>query len=401
MLYFMKEKGQCTGCGACYAVCPTKCITMETDEEGFLYPTASDRCVGCGKCEAVCSAVRENGDEEKNAAPEAYCALTKESEVWRRSASGGAFTEICKAWDDGDGVFCGAVWNGLDVEHRCVRGIENIAPLCGSKYVASDTKKVFCEIKAELAAGKRVVFCGTPCQAAGLKYFLGEERENLLIIDLICHGVGSPKVFRACVENISVKLGIKIASYEFRAKRNAYEKDYLQRICDPNGKTVYVEKDPYMQLFLSQQCLRPSCGKNCRFRSLPRRGDITIADFKGLAEVFPDRIGSRRNYSSVLLNTPKGKSLLPKLSQSMEMRRCDIEDIKKYNPLFYRQTRSSDERDPFFREFCVSPERTIEKRCEPPRISKDDPIRKTWRYLPEKWRKGILVLRAALGAGRK
>ena len=191
MLYFMKEKMQCTGCSACYNICPTKCITMEKDEEGFLYPIASDRCVHCGKCETVCSAVNKKNDGGSTL-PEAYCALTKDNKVWKQSASGGTFTEICKAWNIGDSVFCGATWNGLNIEHKCVQGIGNIGLLRRSKYVASDTKNVFREVKDYLIVGKRVVFCGTPCQVAGLKLFLGKEQENLLLIDLICHGVGSP-----------------------------------------------------------------------------------------------------------------------------------------------------------------------------------------------------------------
>ncbi len=393
MLYFMKEKMQCTGCSACYNLCPTKCITMEKDEEGFLYPIASDRCVHCGKCETVCSAVNKKNDGG-NTLPEAYCALTKDNKVWKQSASGGAFTEICKAWNIGDSVFCGATWNGLNIEHKCVQGIDNIGLLRRSKYVASDIKNVFREVKDYLMAGKRVVFCGTPCQVAGLKLFLGKEQENLLLIDLICHGVGSPKVFQVCVNTISNQFGWQVCSYEFRAKRNAYQTDHLQKIKNKNGKVIYIENDPYMQLFLSQQCLRPSCGKNCRFRSAQRQGDITIADFKGLTNVFPDLNGSRKNYSSIIFNTPKGKSVIPQLSQSMKMRKCDIDDIKKYNPLFYRHTWSSEKRDLFFQEFVASPEQTVEKWCKPARISKESLPRIIWRYLPSKLRKGILKLRA-------
>lgn len=401
MLYFMKEKKLCTGCGACYNICPTKCIAMEKDKEGFLYPTASDKCVHCGKCEIVCPAVFvKTEDSNNNITPVAYCALTKDSKVWRQSASGGAFTEICKAWDVGDSVFCGAAWNGLNIEHRCIQGIDNIGPLRKSKYIASDTKDVFQKIKNYLSAGKKAVFCGTPCQVAGLKHFLGKGQENLLLIDLICHGAGSPKVFQACINNISNQFGWDVCSYEFRAKRTAHQTDYLQKVKIKGGKSIYIENDPYMQLFLSQQCLRPSCGKNCRFRSAQRQGDITIADFKGLTNVFPDLNGSRKNYSSIIFNTQKGKSVIPQLSKSMKMRECDIEDIKKYNPLFYRHTWSSERRDVFFQEFVVSPEQTIKKWCKPAQISKENLLRLVWRYTPTRLRKNILELRMSIGKKR-
>lgn len=390
MLFFMKERAQCTGCGACYNICPIKCITMEKDEEGFLYPTASDRCVHCGKCQTVCPAVTGKENENSPMQQKAYCALTRDKKVWRQSTSGGAFTEICKAWDNGDSIFCGAAWTGLDVGHQCVQSIDEIKSLRKSKYVASDTRDVFKEIKDHLKAGKRIVFCGTPCQVAGLKSFLGREHENLLLIDLICHGVGSPEVFRACVKNLSNQFGERICSYEFRAKRNAHQTDYLQKIEKENGKALYIQRDPYIQLFLSQHCLRPSCGKNCRYRSEHRQGDITIADFKGLTEVFPDLNGCKRNYSSVIVNTPKGESIIPKLEKTMELRECSIEDIKKYNPLFCRHTWDSEKREVFFQEFIASPDQTIESWCKPAQLVEDTLKRKIWRLLPAKMRKAVL-----------
>lgn len=393
MLCFMKEKAQCTGCGSCYNICPVKCITMEKDDEGFLYPAASSECINCGKCKASCPAVSVN-IADNNTVPVAYCALTKDNKVWRQSASGGAFSEICKAWDNGNSVFCGAVWNGLNVEHRCIQGLENIEPLRKSKYVASDTKNVFSEIAGYLKADKRVVFCGTPCQVAGLKSFLGKEYENLLLIDLICHGAGSTDVFKACINNLSNQFEDRVCSYEFRAKRNTYETDHLQKIKMDSGKSVYIQNDPYIQLFLSQQCLRPSCGKNCRFRSEQRYGDITIADFKGLTEVFPDLKGCKTNYSSIIINTQKGESIVSKLSKNMKMRKCTIEDIKKYNPLFYRHTWSSEKRDTFFEEFIASPGQTIEKWCSPAQIAKNDLKRKIWRLVPAMLRRAVLKIRA-------
>lgn len=396
MLYFMNDKTQCTGCGACYNICPIKCISMEKDEEGFLYPIASEQCVKCGKCSSVCPSMSTK-DMSEYMPQDAYCALTKDKKVWMRSASGGAFTEICKAWDNGDSVFCGAVWNNLYVEHQCIQGIDSIEPLRKSKYVASDTKAVFSEIRDYLKANKRVVFCGTPCQVAGLKHFLGKENENLLLVDLICHGVGSSDVFEACVDNISNQFGGQVCSYEFRAKRNAHQADHLQKIKNESGKVIYIQNDPYIQLFFSQDCLRPSCGKNCKYRSEQRQGDITIADFKGLTEVFPDLNGSRMNYSSVIVNTQKGKCIISKLKESMDLRECEIDDIKKYNPLFYRQTWESKKRDTFFREFVVCPERAIETYCKPAEIAKENWKRIIWRYIPTGLRKHILKIRQKPG----
>lgn len=391
MLYFTENKHDCTGCGACMAACPKNCISMQKDKEGFMYPVASDACIHCGRCQRVCPLqnTREAAAEDEFA-QRAFCAVTRNQSVWQRSASGGAFTEICRAFGDSDTIICGAAWDGLRVHHICVEGVEAIAPLCKSKYVASDTENTFAEIKAYLKAGRKVIFCGTPCQVAGLKRSVGKGSDNLLCIDLICHGVGSPDVFMACMQSIGEQFSATVQSYEFRAKRPAYESDHIQKIDTGNGRQLYLVNDPYIQLFLKQNCLRPSCGQNCRFRCEQRQGDITIADFKGLTDVFPNLLGNKRNYSSVIFNTPKGYSLLLALQKSMTMYPCAIADIKKHNPLFYRQTWFSVTRDAFFEAFRTDPHRTIEQYTKPAQVQNISWKRRIWMLLPQAVRRELL-----------
>ena len=393
MLYFTENKHDCTGCGACMAVCPKHYISMQKDEEGFMYPVASDACIHCGRCQRVCPIAQNNSaNTELPMQQEAFCAVTKDHSVWKRSASGGAFSEICKAYGDDNTVICGAAWDGLRVHHICVEGVDAIAPLCKSKYVASDTENTFSEIKAYLKAGRKVIFCGTPCQVAGLRRAVGNDSDNLLCIDLICHGVGSPDVFMACMQHIGEQFGGTVQSYEFRAKRMAYESDHIQKIATGNGRQLYLVNDPYIQLFLKQNCLRPSCGQNCCFRCEQRQGDITIADFKGLTDVFPNLLGNKRNYSSVIFNTPKGYALLPALRESMTMYSCEIADIKKHNPLFYRQTWFSNTRDTFFEAFLNDPHRAIEQYTKPAQVQNISWKRRIWMLLPQTVRREILRL---------
>ncbi len=392
MLYFTKNKSDCMGCSACMASCPVQCISMKTDKEGFLYPVSSDKCIHCGKCKKICPLVNENGGMTNlEFTPRAFCAVTKDKSTWQRSTSGGAFSEICRAFGDSDTIICGAAWNGLQVHHICVHGVDQIAPLCKSKYVASSPENVFSEILVFLNADKKVIFCGTPCQVTGLRKYLGKDYDNLLFIDLICHGVGSPSVFNSCVEYLSEQFGNEIVSYEFRAKRNAYQTDYMQKIGMHDTKEIYIRDDPYIQLFLSQNCLRPSCGGNCRFRNEHRQGDITIADFKGLIEIFPDMNASKRNYSTIIINTVKGDTVMLKLEKTMVMRQCSIDNIKKYNPLFYRQTWCSDERDEFFKDYIIEPRKAIQKWCTPAKSFDDNLRRKIWRVMPESLRRKTLL----------
>ena len=340
MLLFTKNKSECTGCSACMAACPLDCIAMQYDEEGFWYPQSSDACINCGKCERVCP-LPKTDNTANHGEQKAYACLSEDDEIWRRSASGGAFSEICLAWGDSQTIVVGAAWDGLKVHHVCVEGVENIHLLCKSKYVASYPENTFREIKNYLKQGRKVIYCGVPCQVAGLKSFLNHEYENLLTNQVYCQQ-------------------INISGYEFRAKRNCYEQDYLCAVNICSTK-VYIVNDPYMQLFLKQNCLRPSCGEHCKFRNRNRQGDLTIADFKGLVKVFPDLLGSKRNYSTIVTNSKKGEDIVTLLKDRMKVLGCDVAEIGKYNPLFERQTWFSKDRDNFFANFIKDKEATLDR----------------------------------------
>lgn len=380
MLSFTPYKGACTGCSACMSVCPVDCISMQVDDEGFWYPISSESCINCGKCEKVCP-VLKHGKTVLEYKQKSYACASRNIETWRRSASGGAFSEICYAWGDDKTIVVGAAWDGFDVHHICVEGVENIAPLCKSKYVASNPENTFREIKEYLKKGRNVIFCGTPCQVAGLKASLVKYYENLLTIDLICHGVGSRDVFKTAIHVIEEQLNCKAFKYEFRAKRKYYEQDYISSI-DSNSGIIYLDNDPYMQLFLNQDCLRPSCGRNCVFRDSNRQGDFTLADLKGMRLVFPDLVGSRKNYTAVVVNSKRAEKTMEKIAANAEVREFSIDFIKKYNPLFYRQTYFSKNRDSFFLDYIKSKEGAIIKWTKRTKVYKPSIKRLVITFLP-------------------
>ena len=400
MLPFIKDKKNCTGCTACFSACPKKCITMKEDDEGFLYPSASDECVHCRICEKVCPQINSvDGVSERDFKQKAYAGITHDKAIWERSASGGAFSEICSAWGDDNTMFVGAAWDGLRVKHQCVIGVNNIAILCKSKYIASEVGVTFSKIREQLEQGKKALFCGTPCQVAGLKSFLKKEYPDLLLVDLICHGVGSPKVFSHCIDILSEEFGKRIEHYEFRAKKSVYESDHIQKIKSSDSRYIYLENDPYIQLFLKQDCLREACGKNCKYRNEHRMGDITIADYKGLQTVFPELIGIKQNYSSIIINTSKGASIIPTLERNMELLECEVSDIKAHNPLFYRNTWTSESRDSFFEEFIKSPKNTILNRTSPAKVHKISLKKKIYNAMPTIVRKWIIVIYGKIRGG--
>ncbi len=379
MLDFNPNKSNCTGCAACYSACPIHCISMRRDTEGFLYPESSDACIHCGLCEKVCPSFLPK--QELRIQQRAVAAVTRDYNVWKRSASGGAFSEICRAWADEGTLIVGAAWEGLTVRHVGVTGFNNIAPLCKSKYVSSAIEETFKEIKEALKAGRKAIFCGCPCQVAGLKAFLQKDDDRLLTIDFICHGQGSPTVFEACMRTLSNQFGEEVKRYEFRAKRKWYEEDHITSITTDKS-THYLTNDPYMQLFLSQIALRPSCGENCKYRDIRRPGDLTIADLKGLQSIFPDQLYSRKNWSTVVCNTQKGANCLTMLSQTMEIRPITIHDVLKYNPLFGKQTWFSKNRNQFFMDFEANADKAVSKWTEPAEMHNPNLVRRVYVELP-------------------
>ena len=381
MLSFLNEKKKnCTGCYACYSSCPVDCIEMKKDLEGFWYPSSTDKCIHCGMCERVCPVINNNTNDQ--GAQKAYAAVTKDKEIWRRSASGGAFSEICKVWDSNDAIFVGATYDGLDVKHICIEDYHDIETICKSKYVQSEIGNTFIQIKKHLCEMKNVVFCGTPCQVAGLKNYLNQNFDNLLTIDLICHGVGAPNVFKECCNVIGENLDKEIISYEFRAKRKIYDVDYMQKVITKQGEEIYLLDDPYIQLFLSQNCTRPSCGENCSFRNEKRYGDITIADFKGLTKIFPKLSGTKRNYSTIVSNTPKGDRVVKELKKNMRVLECSVDYIKEYNPLFYRQSDNKRNQDEFIKLFEQNPQKAISEYTKPLKLQNISFAHKVYDLLP-------------------
>lgn len=343
------EKSNCTGCSACYAACPVDCIRMVPDVEGFLYPAIGESCISCGKCVKVCPQINHlSGAVETE--QEVYAALSKSYSTWKKSASGGAFAEICKVWGNGTAVIYGAAWNSLKVNHIRVE-YKNVDSVLCSKYVASDMRDCYRAVKKDVLNDRYVVFCGTPCQVAGLRSFLDCDYNRLLFVDLVCHGAGSPAVFSDCITLLERQFGKKVEAYRFRAKQKYFEARHIQQIKFTDQSCVFVEDDPYMQLFLSEKCLRRSCAENCKYRDANRQGDITLADYKGLYLDFPELRGAKYNYTALVFNTCKGLRIKLPLSDNLSLEKSSLESIRRDNPLFYRNNKKNTDRG-FMEEYA-------------------------------------------------
>lgn len=344
----IRRKEQCFGCGACSKVCPKQCIAMIADEEGFLYPQIDmEQCINCGKCSHVCPYYNRNADEIQ----EVYAAINHDEIVRKNSSSGGTFHQICKATIQDGGVVFGCAWNDfMEAVHIKVEKIEDIRRLQGSKYVQSNLGDSYLEVKQELVKGRKVVFSGTPCQVAGLKNYLGKDYQNLLLIDVLCHGVPSPKVLREYQKGIEAKFDSKIVFMNVRDKKKSWHRLHTE-IQFENGKQFYTfcGYDTYMSMFLTNISQRPSCFE-CKFTSKGRQGDITLGDFWGIG-IHISEMDDDKGTSMVAVNTEKGKKMWEDICENFIVAESNFATAESGNKVLSEPPKKNPKREGFYETF--------------------------------------------------
>ncbi len=344
----IQNKSLCSGCGACATACPAKCIEMQTDGEGFLYPIAdSQSCIECGLCERVCPFLSPYSPAEDC---DTYLLKNKEVSVRERSSSGGAFTLFAEYFCDNNGVVFGAA---LDEKGVCVHAMANTkeacVPFCGSKYVQSQLGDSFANIKKLLEEGRKVLFTGTPCQVAGLRHFLGKEYENLLCIDFICHGVPSPGVFALYFKGLEEQFG-KIKTIRFRHKKKGWHCVSDMIVYPYNGHEIKIKNDLFLRGFLLNLYLRPSC-YDCKANALRSGSDLTMADYWGAESKFP-HLDDGLGLSLLIARTERGKSALDAIRDKAILEESDLQHAVLYNNTLFKSSRFNSLREPFFADYA-------------------------------------------------
>lgn len=329
----IKDKKNCTSCCACYNICPKNAITMQEDEEGFKYPVVDkNKCIKCGLCTKVCPIINNNLKLIRNKKPSIYAAWSKDNFTRLDSTSGGIFSELAKVIYKKGGYVCGAVFNNENlVEHKLSNNIKDLDNIRSSKYLQSDINDIYKKIKEKLIDNKLVLMCGSPCQINGLYNFLGKEYEKLYTCDFICRGMNSPKIFKGYIRSLENKYKSKVKKIKFKNKIHGWH-NFSTRIDFENGKTYiggrYV--DSYMVGYLKYNAfMRPSC-YDCKFKGLPKKSDITLADFWGIENIAPE-MDENKGTSMILINSEKGKDLLNKISQKIIFKQIKSDEIFNEN----------------------------------------------------------------------
>ena len=307
----IQDKKECCGCSACAQRCPKQCITMQPDNEGFLYPNVDTTvCINCHLCEKVCN---ELHPFDKRTPLRVLAAVNKNDSVRKRSSSGGIFTLLAERTINDGGVVFGACWDEeWNVKHDYVENIIDLQKFRSSKYLQSVIGDNYLKAEQFLKTGRKVMFTGTPCQIAGLKHFLRKEYDNLLAVDVICHSVPSPNVWQLYLSEKlqSLKWNRQNVRYiSFRDKRTGW-KNYSFVIKNKDG-SVYSElgsKNTFMRGFLADLYTRPSCTA-CPTKQLKSGSDITLGDFWGIDTLKPT-LDDDKGLSAVVINTTKGRDAI-------------------------------------------------------------------------------------------
>lgn len=321
----------CCGCTACASICAHDAITMEPDALGFLYPKVDEsKCVDCGLCEKVCQ-FNDNYDRSHNLEqPIAFAARHKDIDEVMKSRSGAAFVAISDYILEQGGVVYGAGYKDhFRVAHKRATTKEERDEFRGSKYVQSDLTGVFRQVKEDLRNGLTVLFSGTPCQTAGLNAYVGKKlRENLFLVDIICHGTPSPYVWRDYLEYIEKKNRSKAIEVSFRDKRDGWFARHQEMFRLEDGRIVVDIIHRY--LFYQSLSIRESCGA-CKFTNYKRPSDITIGDFWGYEKSAQELNTDNKGISLVFANSEKGKDLWHRISLSVICKNVAIKDTWQPN----------------------------------------------------------------------
>lgn len=347
----------CCGCAACAACCKKDAISMIQDEEGFVYPKIDlNKCTHCGLCRKICSFKKAQGcrvaiDEPINENVKVYVGRNCNSEIVEKSRSGGVFTALSDVvLREGGGIYGVIVDDNLEVVHTCAHSFEGRDRMRGSKYVQSRLDvPIYRDVLQKAKKGDMILFVGTSCQVAAVKSFISGYDENIFFVDIVCHGVVSPLIYKKYLEYISKENNSRIRTIDFRNKAKYGWKDHVETVFFEDEKSL--DTVILRNIFYSLNATRPACSK-CPYKSQYHPGDITIADCWGVESVAPE-YADNQGCSLIFINTEKGKSLFSRCEGSMNVVQVNMSEDIFQQPLHRAYDICEEKRRKFWNEFLI------------------------------------------------
>lgn len=378
----------CTGCRACEKVCPKHCISMKPDQEGFIYPVIdNDICIDCGACKKTCPQNNKvvNGNPLK-----VFAVRAKEDKLLKKSASGGVFAVAAEYVLNNGGIVFGAAYDdNMCVQHIKIENTSSLWKLQNSKYVQSNTANTFVETREILKQGGFVLYSGTPCQIAGLKMFLRRDYTNLLTMDIVCHGVPSPKIFSKYLDWQSRKMGEPVSYCNFRDKADGWGQSLVLTTA-PSGRRLSMigPSDPFYYHFLEGNLHRPCCYK-CHYSSEYRPADMTVGDYWGIEKVHK-KFFSYKGVSLLMLNNNHAVEFFQRIKESFYTLESSYEKASCKNGNLRSPSQPGPKRDVLYKNIdTMSPEDYFERELSCPKTLKN----RIKAILPEKIRLLIKILK--------
>ncbi len=343
------QKDLCTGCGLCSQICPLKCITMCEDEEGFVYPNVdNDRCSNCSFCIKKCPVLSDEVLFSDINETQYYAAINKNIDELKIASSGGVFSALADFILCDGGSVCGCVYNDkMEAVHVVTSERNTIKRMYGSKYVQSNILDCYGIIKEKLEHGEKVLFTGTACQVAALKSFLGSEQEFLYTVDILCHGVPSPSLFRMFVNHLNERKKGRVIDIKFRDKeKKGWGSEHRTSVTFDNGRKIWPFMPAYFSSFFYGLDLRESC-YHCRFAGTNRVSDLTIGDYWGSWKKYRKRF--KEGISVISINTLKGKKLFSEIQNNFSfVESLTLKEAISSNDNFVHAVKRPVERDKFY-----------------------------------------------------
>lgn len=352
---------KCCGCGSCARICSRNCITMKSDDEGFRYPLVDvSKCIRCGNCEKVCPILHTPKVSKQTVA---IAAQNKNEKIRMKSSSGGVFHALAMAVLANGGKVCAATYDKeFFVFHEIADTEEQLTAMCGAKYLQSEADQCFEVIKNNLQEKIYILFVGTPCQCAGLKNYLNKEYENLLLVDMICHGVPSSAVWKAYLQErhrIDAPKS-RMVSVNLRSKTSGWSNyKYSINLTYENGKSYEVlqEESAFLRGFTANLYLRPSCGY-CSFKGAARCSDLTLGDYWGVWNQYPD-LDDNKGTSLLFVQSEKGVAAWEQISDLFVSKEVSLKESINENVSVTKPSLPHPQRAIFFKK--LKKKKSLEK----------------------------------------